>query len=172
MEAGQMDWSFDRVDMGATIREALAALEGLIKENDVEVGVTLPDALPEVLADHDQLIQVMINLVSNAIKFCDKTTGKIAVSVTTEEDVLVVTVSDNGYGIPDDRTQDIFEKFHQSVSSGEDKPQGSGLGLAICREIVTFMGGEIWVTNQPNSGAQFAFTIPRADRQKEQLSAQ
>lgn len=172
MEAGQMDWSFDRVDMGATIREALAALEGLIKENDVEIGVTLPDELPAVLADHDQLIQVMINLVSNAIKFCDKTTGKIAVSVTTEKDVLLVTVSDNGYGIPDDRTEAIFEKFHQSVSSGEDKPQGSGLGLAICREIVTFMGGKIWVTNQPASGAQFAFTIPRADHQKEQLSAE
>jgi Na+/proline symporter/signal transduction histidine kinase len=172
MEAGQMDWSLDNVDMGATVKEALAALEGLMKENEVQLDLDLPEALPKVRADRDQLMQVLINLVSNAIKFCDKTTGKIDVEVSTQEDVLLVSVSDNGRGVPEDVMSSIFEKFHQSAGTSEDKPQGSGLGLAICREIVTFLGGEIWVANQPAGGAKFSFTVPRSDYLQTRLSAE
>lgn len=172
MEAGQMDWSLDNVDMGAAVREALAALEGLLKENDVALALDLPERLPAVRADRDQLLQVLINLVSNAIKFCDKADGRIAVEVSTEEDVLLVSVSDNGRGVPEDVMAQIFEKFHQSGGTGDDKPQGSGLGLAICREIVTFLGGEIWVANRAEGGARFSFTVPRADRQQTRLSAE
>lgn len=172
MEAGQMDWSLDNVDMGAAVREALAALEGLLKENDVALDLALPDELPAVRADRDQLMQVLINLVSNAIKFCDKADGRITVAVSVEADVLLVSVSDNGRGVPEEVMAEIFEKFHQSAGSGDDKPQGSGLGLAICREIVTFLGGEIWVANRAEGGACFSFTVPRADRLQTRLSAE
>ncbi|MCR9214459.1 MAG: sensor histidine kinase [Proteobacteria bacterium] len=172
MEAGQMDWSLDNVDVGAAVKEALAALEGLMKENEVQLDLDLPEALPKVRADRDQLMQVLINLVSNAIKFCDKTTGKIVVEVSTQDDVLLVSVSDNGRGVPEDVMSSIFEKFHQSAGTSENKPQGSGLGLAICREIVTFLGGEIWVANQPTGGAKFSFTVPRSDYLQTRLSAE
>ncbi|WP_340150414.1 sensor histidine kinase [uncultured Sneathiella sp.] len=172
MEAGQMDWSLDTVDMDATLREAMASLAGLIKENDVIVDVQTPDDLPNVRADRDQLIQVIINLVSNAIKFCDKSQGRINISVSITETMLEVSVSDNGKGIPENMLMRIFEKFHQSLDRGEDKPQGSGLGLAICREIVTFHGGQVWVVNKPEGGAVFTFTIPRADSLDVRLSAE
>ncbi len=172
MEAGQMDWSLDTVDIAATIREAMATLAGLIKENEVEVEVRIPENLPMVRADRDQLIQVVINLVSNAIKFCDKEKGHIDLTVSVRDDMLEVSVADNGKGIPVDMMERIFEKFHQSIGRDEDKPQGSGLGLAICREIVSFLGGHIWVANKEQSGAIFAFTVPRADRQDVRLSAE
>ncbi len=172
MEAGQMDWSLDTVDIAATVREAMAALAGLIQENDVEVKTYIPENLPMVRADRDQLIQVIINLVSNAIKFCNKAEGRIGVSVTARNNMLEVGVSDNGKGIAEHMMGRIFEKFHQSIDRGEDKPQGSGLGLAICREIVTFLGGRIWVANRPEGGAVFTFTVPRADRQDIRLSAE
>ncbi len=172
MEAGQMDWSLDNVDMGAAVKEALAALEGLMKENEVQLDLDLPDELPKVRADRDQLMQVLVNLVSNAIKFCDKTAGKIDVEVLIEEDVLLVSVSDNGRGVPEEVMSKIFEKFHQSAGTSDDKPQGSGLGLAICREIITFLGGEIWVANKPEGGARFSFTVPRSDRLQARLSAE
>jgi signal transduction histidine kinase len=172
MEAGQMDWSLDTVDIAATIREAMATLAGLIQENEVEVEVRIPENLPMVRADRDQLIQVVINLVSNAIKFCDKEKGRIDLTVSVRDDMLEVSVADNGKGIPVDMMELIFEKFHQSIGRDEDKPQGSGLGLAICREIVSFLGGHIWVANKEKSGAIFAFTVPRADRQDVRLSAE
>lgn len=172
MEAGQMDWSLDTVDIAATIREAMATLAGLIQENEVEVEVRIPENLPMVRADRDQLIQVVINLVSNAIKFCDKEKGHIDLTVSVRDDMLEVSVADNGKGIPVDMMERIFEKFHQSIGRDEDKPQGSGLGLAICREIVSFLGGHIWVANKEKSGAIFAFTVPRADRQDVRLLAE
>ncbi|WP_339631620.1 sensor histidine kinase [uncultured Sneathiella sp.] len=172
MEAGQMDWSLNTVDMEATLHEAMAALAGLIKENDVIVDVNIPDHLPKVRADRDQLIQVIINLVSNAIKFCDKSNGRIDVAVSVADNMLEVSVSDNGKGIPENMSMRIFEKFHQSLDRDEDKPQGSGLGLAICREIVTFHGGQVWVVNKPEGGAVFSFTVPRADRLEARLSAE
>ncbi|MCF8467235.1 MAG: sensor histidine kinase [Sneathiella sp.] len=172
MEAGQMDWSLDTVDMAAAIHEAMAALAGLLKENDVALNVQIPEALPTVRADRDQLIQVMINLVSNAIKFCNKANGKIDVVVAAGKDMLQVSVTDNGKGVPENMTERVFEKFHQSLDDSEDKPQGSGLGLAICREIVTFLGGKIWVVNKVGGGASFSFTVPRSDRLDMRLSAE
>ncbi len=172
MEAGQMDWSLDTVDMDGTLKEAMATLAGLIKESEVDVAIDIPDDLPKVRADRDQLIQVIINLVSNAIKFCDKAEGHIDVAVTSGDDVLEVSVADNGKGIPVNMLEKIFEKFHQSIDRDEDKPQGSGLGLAICREIVTFLGGKIWVTNRKEGGAVFTFTVPRADRLDVRISAE
>ncbi|MEX1034745.1 MAG: sensor histidine kinase [Sneathiella sp.] len=172
MEAGQMDWSLDTVDMAVTLREAMATLAGLIKENDVAVALHIPEDLPPVRADRDQLIQVIINLVSNAIKFCDKTEGRIEVAVSVADDMLEVSVSDNGKGVREGMIERIFEKFHQSLDRDEDKLQGSGLGLAICREIVTFLGGRVWVANKPEGGAVFTFTVPRADRQDVRLSAE
>ncbi|MFC4273381.1 histidine kinase [Sneathiella chungangensis] len=172
MEAGQMDWSLDTVDMDGTLKEAMATLAGLIKESEVDVAIVIPNDLPKVRADRDQLIQVIINLVSNAIKFCDKAKGHIDVAVTSGDDVLEVSVADNGKGIPVNMLEKIFEKFHQSIDRDEDKPQGSGLGLAICREIVTFLGGKIWVTNRKDGGAVFTFTVPRADRLDVRISAE
>ncbi|MBL4907704.1 MAG: hypothetical protein JKX94_09665, partial [Sneathiella sp.] len=163
LEAGRMDWTLENVDVVSTIEEALAALAALIKERNIDLKLDLPQELPDVLADRDQLLQVMINLVSNAIKFCDAEAGEIDVSVDFHEEKLLITVEDNGMGIAAPLKDKIFDRFHQSQYTANEKPQGSGLGLAICREIVAFLGGEIWVENRQDGGASFNFTLPLAE---------
>ncbi|MEH6402098.1 MAG: sensor histidine kinase [Sneathiella sp.] len=160
MEAGRMDWLLEEVDVPSTIKEALAALNLLLKERNIDLTLDMSEELPRVQADRDQLIQVMINLVSNAIKFCDENNGKIKVRVLNDKQGLRVTVGDNGAGIPVSLEEKIFDRFHQSQIDGAEKPQGTGLGLAICREIITFLGGKIWAENEAEGGAKFSFTLP------------
>ena len=160
MEAGRMDWSLSDVDVVAAVEDGVRALKGLVKEKEIDFYLDIPRFLPKVQADRDQLIQVIINLVSNAIKFCDPYDGKIWLKVRDEGEELVVTVEDNGLGVPAPLKEKIFERFHQSAAIGGNKPQGSGLGLAISRQIVTFFGGRIWAENMSAGGARFVFTLP------------
>lgn len=155
-----MDWSLSDVDVVAAIEDGVRALKGLVTEKEIELYLDIPPVLPTVQADRDQLIQVIINLVSNAIKFCDPYEGKIWLKVRDEGKELVVTVEDNGLGVPAPLKEKIFERFHQSAFIGGNKPQGSGLGLAISRQIVTFFGGRIWAENMSAGGARFVFTLP------------
>jgi len=160
MEAGRMDWTLSEVDLLSAVNEAVIALNGLIKEKDITLTTSMPDKISAVHADKDQLIQVVVNLVSNAIKFCDPHDGKIHLDVSEVDNFLRVTVEDNGMGVPAPLKSKIFERFHQSLSLTGSKPQGSGLGLAICLQIVTYLGGKIWAENTRAGGARFTFTLP------------
>lgn len=162
MEAGRMDWTMSNVDPTATIEEALATLDGLIKEQNIELILDLDKQVPAVRADRDQLVQVVINVVSNAIKFCNHPKGVIRVSASAEQNGLLVKISDNGPGVMPEHRDFIFEKFHQSRRGSNQMPIGTGLGLAICRQIVTFFGGNIWADNGPDGGAVISFDIPFA----------
>jgi len=162
MEAGRMDWSMGRVDLSGAINQALAAMDGLMKEKNVALKVAISDGIPPVMADRDQLVQVVINLLSNAIKFCRHPGGVVEVAVIVRFSDVLVSVTDNGAGIlPENYTQ-IFEKYHQTNQASDQMPRGTGLGLAICREIITFFGGEIWVKTTKEKGACFLFSIPFA----------
>ncbi|WP_169570243.1 sensor histidine kinase [Sneathiella limimaris] len=160
MEAGRMDWSLEDVDLSATIEEAVFALNGLIKEKGIDLHMEVEEDLPAIQADRDQLIQVIINLISNAIKFCNQNQGEIILKAGHQDGEVWVSVQDNGLGVPAPLKEKIFERFHQSVSPIGHKPQGSGLGLAICRQIVTYLGGRIWAENSNEGGAIFTFTLP------------
>jgi signal transduction histidine kinase len=103
----------------------------------------------------------MLNLLSNAAKFCSPQAGRIAVTLRREGDALRVAVSDNGPGVrPEDR-EIIFDKFRQGGGDTlTGKPQGTGLGLPISRRIVSHFGGRLWLEEAPGGGAQFIFTLP------------
>jgi len=163
MESGQMDWTLANVDSRPIIEGAIAGMSGLMHERGVTMKVDLPAGMPMIKADHDQLMQVLINLLSNAVKFCRHPGGLVRVEARVENGQVRVSVSDNGEGVPDDKKAEVFEKFHQ-LNRGSDKmPRGTGLGLAICRQIITFLGGEIWVDENPaGRGARFSFTVPLA----------
>ncbi len=162
MEAGRMDWSMSHVDPASAVAEALSAVDGLVKEGRINLTVELEPDIPEVRADRDQLVQVVINLVSNAIKFCRHPGGAIRVTACKQGNGLLVSISDNGKGILPEHRDFIFEKFHQTRHSSNEMPVGTGLGLAICRQIITFFGGEIWTDNSEEGGARFSFNIPFA----------
>ena len=164
MEAGKLDWYMADIDTGAVIEQAVAATSTLFSEDEaVELLVDLPERLRSVRADRDRLTQVIVNLMSNAAKFCDPERGQVTIATAAEANHLRVSVTDNGPGIRPEYQSLIFEKFQQaSDDTLTDKPQGTGLGLPICREIVEYFGGRIWVESRPGKGSTFSFTVPYA----------
>jgi signal transduction histidine kinase len=170
MESGRMKWQMADIDLTDVIDHAVAALRHLFEEKQVALEVFKPENVPTIRGDRDQLIQLAINLLSNAEKFCPPVTGRVAVEVKNGTGELVVSVADNGPGIPYAEQEKIFEKFHQVRSGQTGNPMGSGLGLAICRGIVEHLGGRLWVESTPGAGATFFFAIPSA-RQNQAAAA-
>jgi Na+/proline symporter/nitrogen-specific signal transduction histidine kinase len=162
IETGRMDWQMTDVDLGEVIHHAVASLRQLFEDKGVLLGVEIPEDLPAVRGDRDQLIQLVINLLSNAEKFCPASTGQVDIRVEAADSVITVKVVDNGPGIPADQLDRIFEKFHQVRAGKTGNPMGSGLGLAICRGIVEHLGGRIWVRSRLGQGSTFIFTVPCA----------
>jgi hypothetical protein len=162
IESGRMKWQMVDVDLIDVIDHAIAALQQLFDEKGVAIEFHRPENVPPIRGDRDQLIQLAINLLSNAEKFCPAETGRVSVELRNGADALVVSVADNGPGIPYQEQEKIFEKFHQVRSGQTGNPMGSGLGLTICRGIVEHLGGRIWVESTPGQGATFLFTVPYA----------
>jgi len=123
------------------------------------VRLQLPEALPTVRADRDRLLQVLMNLLSNAAKFLPDEGGHVNLRLRAEEAGVTVEVQDNGPGVPPDQQQRIFEKFHQGGDAA-NRPPGTGLGLPISRRIVEHFGGRMWLRSEPGQGACFAFFLP------------
>ena len=162
IEAGSMEWRMSDVSMKDVIEDALATLSHLFEERHITLSLKLPGGLPTIRGDRDNLIRVVINLLSNAEKFCAPDQGLVEVSLLAGREFVTVSVSDNGPGIPAKDQKLIFEKFHQVGSHASGSPMGSGLGLAISRGIVEHLGGRIWVDSKSGKGARFSFSIPIA----------
>ena len=117
-----------------------------------------------MIGDPTRINQILVNLISNAIKFTD--VGEVSVQVTAAEGTFTVAVSDTGPGIATADQQKIFEEFHQANSA--QKQRGTGLGLAISKKIVDMHGGRIWVESSLAKGSTFWFTLPVwVEQQKE-----
>ncbi len=162
IESGNAKWHITEVDLRDVVEDALTTTSQLFNEQHVELQVDLPEGVFPVLADRDRLMQVMLNLLSNAGKFCDQTIGQVQVNLRTHDGSICVRVQDNGPGIKLEDQQIIFDKFRQVGDTMTDKPQGTGLGLPISRQIMTHFGGELWVESTPGAGATFAFMLPFA----------
>jgi Na+/proline symporter/nitrogen-specific signal transduction histidine kinase len=160
IESGRMQWQIGSVDLRKVIEDAVAASSQLVTNKQIRLQVDLPDAVPAIIGDRDQLIQAMVNLISNAVKFCEEKTGVIAIALARRGDTLRVSVRDNGVGISAADQKVIFEQFRQVATAGRGRPPGSGLGLTITRRIIEFHGGRISVESEPGQGATFTFEIP------------
>jgi len=162
IESGAAEWHSSEIDMREVLEESATAVSQLFKERKVELMLELPQRVPGIAADRDRLMQVMLNLLSNAAKFSGRAPGKVAVSLAHEGGFLRVDVADNGVGISAADQEVIFEKFRQAGDMLTGKPQGSGLGLHISRRIIEHFGGRMWVTSRPGEGACFSFALPLA----------
>jgi signal transduction histidine kinase len=160
MEAGSIDWEMANLDPQPVIEEAIAVTSALFAERSARLEVQVAQKLPTVHADRDRLIQVLVNLLSNAAKFCDEKAGLVTVTAEAQAEGLQISVADNGRGVPVENQQLIFEKFQQVSENLTDKPRGSGLGLTISRQIIEFFGGRIWVEPAPGGGARFCIVLP------------
>jgi len=162
LESGRASWQIGVVDVAGVVRDSVAETARLFHDAGASLDVQLPDALPPVAADRDQVVQVMLNLLSNAAKFCPPERGRVLVGVRTEDSVVRVDVTDNGPGIAAADQPAIFEKFRQGGDGLGDRPRGTGLGLAISRRIIDHLGGTLWVRSTVGQGATFSFTLPVA----------
>ena len=160
LESGSASWQSNRFDLCELVREAGDAMSQVFRDNRVQLTLNLPGSAPEVVADRDRVMQVMMNLLSNAAKFCDAGTGKVSVSLEQVAATLCVSVIDNGVGISVEDQSVIFDKFRQVGDTLTSKPKGSGLGLAISRQIVEHFGGQLTLLSTPGSGSTFRFTLP------------
>src|SRR5215467_10102464 len=136
IESGGAEWHTSAIDMREVLEDSVAAVSQLFKEKSVELKVELPDEVPGIVADRDRLMQVMLNLLSNAAKFSGPGPGRVTVILEQDGGALHVSVADNGIGISDADQQVIFQKFRQAGDVLTGKPQGSGLGLYITRRII------------------------------------
>ncbi|MDX1368769.1 sensor histidine kinase [Pseudomonas sp.] len=160
LESGRAEWHTTTLDLKEVIEDAQATTSQLLQEQGVELRLELPAQIPPVLADRDRLLQVLLNLISNAVKFCDREAGRIGIAVQVLPEALRVDVRDNGCGIDPADQQTIFEKFRQAGDNLTEKPQGTGLGLPISRQIIEHFGGRLWVQSARGQGATFSFTLP------------
>ena len=159
IEAGQMIWEIEPLDMASVIRQAAAATNSLYSSKGIAFHIDIADDLPQVMGDRDRLVQVVINLISNAVKFTDR--GHVACKAVRGAGPFVqVSVSDTGIGIAPKDQQEVFDKFRQVGDTLTEKPTGTGLGLPICREIVEHLGGTITVESMPGYGSTFTFQLP------------
>jgi signal transduction histidine kinase len=157
IESGHAEWHTTEVDMRSLIADAVRATSELVRERGAVVELALQH-VPPIRADHDRLTQVILNLISNAVKFVPADGGRIRVALRQDGDGLVVEVRDNGPGVPEHERAGVFEKFRQGGDGA--RPPGTGLGLPISRRIVDHFGGRMWVESAPGGGACFAFRLP------------
>lgn len=158
IETGKLEMNFDPVDLRGVVEHAAQGSEGLAASRQIQIHVPgAPDPVV-VLGDADRLLQVVTNLLSNAIRFTPEH-GAVTLNMEARDDgTAVVTVDDEGPGVPAAFRSRIFGRFERA--QGEDTVQGgAGLGLAISREIITRHNGRIWFEDAPGGGARFAFAL-------------
>jgi PAS domain S-box-containing protein len=158
MEAGKIEWKKEALSVGEIIERAATATSALFEQKGLRLVKDIEDGLPEITGDRDRLIQVIINLISNAVKFTDK--GTITVTAKRMNNEIIVSVIDTGVGIAKKDCDKVFEKFKQVGNVLTDKPTGTGLGLPICKQIVEHHGGRIWVESELGKGSAFSFALP------------
>lgn len=159
IEAGKMEWNQENVSLAEVIDRAVAATTSLFEQKNINLVKHVNSEIPDIIGDTDKLIQVVINLFSNAVKFTDN--GSVICSLTHKNDEVIVSVKDTGIGIAKDDYAAVFEQFKQvGGDTLTDKPKGTGLGLPICKEIVEHHGGRIWVESEVGKGSTFSFALP------------
>ncbi len=159
IESGHAEWHNSELDLVALVRQSTQTTAELLREKGCRLELALPEAPVTVRADADRLMQVMLNLISNAAKFVPPVDGLVRVHLGHDTQGVTVEVADNGPGVPADQQQLVFEKFRQG-GDGLNRPQGTGLGLPISRQIIEHFGGRMWLHSPPGSGACFGFWLP------------
>jgi two-component system, NtrC family, sensor kinase len=160
VEAGRMELEPENYDLPSAINNALILVKERASRRGIALGSDVDERLGTLRGDERKVKQVILNLLSNALKFTPEG-GRIDVSAVLREHVAEVSVSDTGIGIAPAHQAAVFEAFHQ-VGTAEKKAEGTGLGLALSRKFIELHGGAIWVKSRLGAGSTFTFTLPLA----------
>ena len=160
LESGKSPVSFEPIDLPDFIGEALEMTEMEAKEKGIQLLREVGAGLKQVQADREMVLRVLTNLIGNALRYA-KTRIEIVAKLSTSPNQVLISIADDGPGIPKDRLGDLFQKFVQiNRPVGGSSYRGTGLGLAICKEIVERHHGKIWCESATGAGARFFFTLP------------
>ena len=145
-------------DLPSAIENALILVRERASRRGITLGSTIDERLGTISGDERKVKQVLLNLLSNALKFTPEG-GRIDVGAGLHDEVAEVSVADTGIGIAPTDQEAVFEEFRQ-VGSADRKAEGTGLGLALSRKFIELHGGKIWVQSQLGAGSTFTFTLP------------
>lgn len=159
MESGKTQWHMDDVEIQGVIQMAAKSMLPLAKNKGLALKVSLPRSLPAVKGDRNRLLQVVLNLLNNAVKFTSQ--GTVTAGAEDMPEEIKLYVSDTGEGIYPEERDKIFEEFYRIGDALTGRPKGSGLGLSISKKIVEAHGGRIWVESQLGKGSTFYVTLPK-----------
>ena len=157
IETGRTELRITPIDLNRLIEEAIAQMNPLVQRLQVIIATDLAANIPVVKADKDRIRQAVINLVHNAVKF-NHPGGRVTVSTMSDQESVIVNISDTGIGISAEDLPHIFERFYKADKSRSKG--GSGLGLAIAKHTVQAHGGKIWVQSEEGKGSTFSFSLP------------
>jgi signal transduction histidine kinase len=162
IEAGTVQWRSENVSMKDIIQTSASGILPLARNKGLQLSTKIDEPLPRFLGDRDRLVQVVTNILSNAIKFTPEG-GTVTIEAHQEgapEPRIVVAITDTGIGIPKEDLEQIFDKFHRAGDQLTNATEGTGLGLAIARHIIEYHGGRIWATSTHGKGSTVTFTLP------------
>ncbi len=160
IEAGKIDLRPANLPLVTLVKEAAESLRPVAAEKLINLTVMSADPGVIAWADRDKVIQVLMNLIGNALKFTP-TRGEVTVAVAKNSAAwMQISVTDTGPGIPAEEVNKVFGRFYQIGQAGTQKTQGTGLGLAISKALVEMHGGKIWVESEAGKGSTFSFTLP------------
>lgn len=162
IEAGKMTVDLDHVVLPELVTEIVINMQPLVRKKPVRLVTSLPPSLPSITTDEQKLSQILVNLISNAIKYTNK--GKIVISAQVDGSSVKISVADTGIGIePEDLTA-IFSEFRQAKTAVRLRRAGTGLGLSIAQKLAGLLGGTILVDSEPGKGSTFTVSLPMAPK--------
>jgi signal transduction histidine kinase len=159
VEAGRMELELSEFELPETISHALTLVRERASRRGIALNQVVDERVGRIRADERKVRQVLLNLLSNALKFT-REDGRIEVRAGLDAETIEISVTDTGVGIAPEDQDAIFEEFRQ-VGGADKKAEGTGLGLALSRKFVELHGGRIWVRSQVGTGSTFTFTLPR-----------
>jgi two-component system sensor histidine kinase GlrK len=159
MEAGMMTYTFEQGSLAPLIGRATTEMIPLIEAKKITLKTEIEEKLPIIKIDRERVLQVLRNLIGNAVKFTPDG-GQVKVVARLMNRGVEVSVSDTGPGITTENLTTIFDKFHQAHFKNSNHIKGTGLGLAIVKHVITAHGGRVWAESEPGQGSSFVFVLP------------
>ncbi|MDQ3521464.1 MAG: ATP-binding protein, partial [Gemmatimonadota bacterium] len=158
IDAGREELEIDTVELYQLVRDTAAVVLPLAELKHLAFRLDLPDGAALVHTDAPKVRQILLNLLSNSVKFTE--TGEVVLRARVDGEMIQLEVRDTGIGIPEDQMQNIFDPFWQAEQSTNRRAEGTGLGLSVMRQMVRLLGGEVLLDSMPGEGTSFLVRLP------------
>jgi len=158
LDSDTMRFDMEKLNTADILNEIAEDMKPAVENKKLEFKIHIPDDLPHIMGDRCRLLQVLRNIIGNAIKFTDN--GYISIEAKREGDYILIYIEDTGTGISSEELKKIFTKFYQAYTGNDRNNEGTGLGLFICREIIEKHNGKIWAESKLRQGSEFLIKIP------------